>query len=181
MNFFDFGNERDPKRSLGERDKKILFRNAKGRCQNPACNKKIGYEVMEVGHKTAWAKGGKTTFKNSVCLCHQCNHEQGDDSWAVFMKKQGIEDPKTKVKQSLENLTLQQLKLLAAKHHVKVTGYVEEDLFSSRRVAPTKRQYINKLSGVVTSADLRSIPKEVKKPVKKKKRQTRSSSPFSIF
>jgi hypothetical protein len=178
MNFFDFGNERDPKRSLGERDKKILFRNAKGRCQNPACNKKIGYEVMEVGHKTAWSRGGSTTFKNSVCLCHQCNHEQGDDSWAVFMKKQGIEDPKAKMKQLLENLNLQQLKFLVAKHKVKLSGYVEESLFSSRRVAPTKRQYINKLSGIVTNVDLRSVPKEVPKPAKKKRRRKADDSWF---
>jgi hypothetical protein len=87
------------------------------------------------------------------------------------MKKQGIEDPKTKVKQSLENLTLPQLKVLAAKHHVRVTGYVEEDWFSSRRVAPTKRQYVNKLSGVVTATDLRSVPKEPPKPAQKKTRR----------
>ena len=175
---WDFGNDRDTKRTLGIRDKQILYRNAKGRCQNPACNKKIDFDEMQVGHKTAWSRGGSTTLKTSVCLCYRCNKLQGTDSWAVFMKKQGIEDPKTKVKQSLENLTLQQLKLLAAKHHVKVTGYVEEDLFSSRRVAPTKRQYINKLSGVVTASDLRSIPKETPKPVKKKKTRKSDDSWF---
>jgi len=94
------------------------------------------------------------------------------------MKKQGIEDPKTKMKQSLENLTLQQLKLLAVKHKVKVTGYVEEGLFSSRTVAPTKRQYINKLSGIVTNADLRSVPKEIPKPAKKKRRRKSDDSWF---
>jgi hypothetical protein len=90
------------------------------------------------------------------------------------MKKQGIEDPKAKMKESLENLTLQQLKLLATKRKVRVTGYVEETMFSSRRIAPTKRQYINKLSGVVTAADLRSIPKPAPKP--KKKRASRQQS-----
>ena len=94
------------------------------------------------------------------------------------MKKQGIEDPKTKVKQSLENLTLQQLKLLATKHKIKVTGYMEEGLFSSRRIAPTKRQYINKLSGVVTNADLRSVPKEAPKTAKKKRRRKSYDSWF---
>ncbi|MFH1721849.1 MAG: HNH endonuclease signature motif containing protein [Candidatus Altiarchaeota archaeon] len=176
MIFWDDG--LDSRRTIGIRDKQILYRNAKGRCQNPACNKKIDFDEMQVGHKTAWSRGGSTTFRNSVCLCYRCNKLQGTDSWAVFMKKQGIEDPKTKVKQSLENLTLQQLKLLAAKHHVKVTGYVEEDLFSSRRVAPTKRQYINKLSGVVTSADLRSMPKEPPKPAKKKTRRKSDDSWF---
>jgi len=170
IGFFD-DNYYDSKRALGTRDKQILYRNAKGRCQNPACNKKIDYDEMQVGHKTAWSRGGSTTLRNSVCLCYRCNKLQGTDSWAVFMKKQGIEDPKTKVKQSLENLTLQQLKLLAAKHRVKVTGYVEEGLFSSRRIAPTKRQYINKLSGVVTNADLRSVPKEPPRTAKRKRRR----------
>jgi hypothetical protein len=162
----------DSKRTLGIRDKQILYRNAKGRCQNPACNKKIDFDEMQVGHKTAWSRGGSTTLRNSVCLCYRCNKLQGTDSWAVFMKKQGVADPKAKMKQSLENLTLQQLKLLAAKHKVRVTGYVEETLFSSRRVAPTKRQYINKLSGIVTEASLRSILKEKPKPTKKRRRRT---------
>ncbi|MCJ7767589.1 HNH endonuclease [Candidatus Bathyarchaeota archaeon] len=159
------------KRTLGIRDKQILYRTAKGRCQNPACNKKIDFDEMQVGHKTAWSRGGSTTLRNSVCLCYRCNKLQGTDSWAVFMKKQGIEDPKTKLKRSLENLTLQQLKLLAAKRQVKVTGYVEETLFSSRRIAPTKRQYVNKLSGIVTDSDLRSVSKKPPKTPKKKARR----------
>ncbi len=97
-------------------------------------------------------------MKNSVCLCYRCNKLQGTDSWAVFMKKQGIEDPKVKVKEALERLTVPQLKLLAAKHNVRVTGRVEEGFFSSRQLPPTKRQYVNKLAGVVPLEDLRSSP-----------------------
>jgi hypothetical protein len=37
MVFWDYG--RDVKRTLGIRDKQILYRNAKGKCENPACNK----------------------------------------------------------------------------------------------------------------------------------------------
>jgi hypothetical protein len=48
---WDFGNDRDTKRTLGIRDKQILYRNAKGRCQNPACDKKIDFDEMQVGHK----------------------------------------------------------------------------------------------------------------------------------
>jgi len=71
----------DSKRSLGIRDRQILYRNAKGRCQNPACNKKIEFDEMQVGHKTAWSRGGSTTLRNSVCLCYRCNKLQGTDSW----------------------------------------------------------------------------------------------------
>ena len=156
MGLFD---DKPKKRTLSIRDKQILYRNANGRCQNPKCNKKIDFDEMQVGHKTAWSKGGSTTLRNSVCLCYRCNKLQGTDSWAVFMKKQGIEDPKTEVKKSLENLTLQQLKLLASKHNVKVPGHVKQYLFSSERVAPKKREYVNKLSKVLTAKDLISIPK----------------------
>ena len=173
MYYWDDSDDRDPRRSLSRRDREILYTNAKGRCQNPACNRKIGLEEMLAGHKTAWSRRGNTTLRNSVCLCYRCNKLQGTDSWAVFLKKQGVKDPKQELKQSLENLTLQQLKLLAAKHKVKVAGRIEEDLFSSRKLAPTKRQYVNKLSGVVTTTDLRSLPKESPKPAK---RQTRRES-----
>ena len=168
---------RDSRRTLGIRDRQILYRNAKGKCENPACGKKIDFDEMQIGHKTAWSRGGSTTFKNSVCICYRCNKLQGTDSWVVFMNKQGIkiEDAKAKMKESLENLTVQDLKLLAAKHKVRVTGSVEEGLFSSRRIAPTKRQYINKLSSVLTDADLRSPTKTAAKPAKKTTPRTKAS------
>ena len=83
------------KRTLGIRDKKILYRNAKGRCQNPACKKKIDFDEMQVGHKNkAFSKGGSTNLRNSVCLCYRCNNQQGTDSWATFLRKQNIAVPK---------------------------------------------------------------------------------------
>ncbi|MBI4181191.1 MAG: HNH endonuclease [Chloroflexi bacterium] len=164
---FFFDNGLDSKRTIGIRDKQILYRNSKGRCQNPGCNKKIEFDEMQVGHKTAWSKGGSTTLRNSVCICYRCNKLQGTDSWATFMKKQGIKDPKTDMKATLETLTITQLKLLAGKHHIRVTGQVVETMFDSHRKAPTKRQYINKLSGVVTNADLHSVSEKSKKKLPK--------------
>lgn len=168
----------DSKRTIGIRDKQILYRNANKRCQNPSCNKKIDFDEMQVGHKTAWSRGGKTTLRNSVCLCYRCNKLQGTDSWAVFMKKQGVEDPKAKMKEALETLNIQQLKFLAKKHHISVTGQIVEGFFNSHRVAPTKRQYINRLSGVVTNSDLRSIPKEAPRTAKRKRRRKSDDSWF---
>ena len=95
---FGVDDKKDSKRTLGIRDKQILYRNAKERCQNPACRKKIGFDEMQVGHKTAWSKNGKTTFKNSVCLCYRCNKLQGTDSWAVFLKKENIGNNKPVLK-----------------------------------------------------------------------------------
>jgi len=162
MFFMGSDNIRSTKRSLGIRDKKILYRNAKGRCENPACKKKIEFDEMQVGHKTAWSKGGATSFKNSVCLCWRCNNLQGTDSWIVFLKKQGIAvaDPKserTEVKKILAAKTVPQLKALAKEHGYKVSGEVVENFFDSYTKAPTKAQYIDLLSAKLKLADLSKI------------------------
>lgn len=174
-----FDDDRDSKRTLGIRDKQILYRRANKRCENPACGKKIDFDEMEAGHKTkAWSRGGRITIKDSVCLCHRCNKLQGTDSWATFLKKQGVEDPKTKLKRSLETLNIKQLKFLAERHHIKIKGQVVEDLFNTYRKAPTKSQYVNKLAGIVTEKEIYSIPKEALKPVKKRKRRKSDDSWF---
>lgn len=169
MGFWD--NDNDSRRSLGLRDRQILYRNAKGRCQNPACGRKIEFDEMQVGHKTAWSKGGGTSFSNCLCLCYRCNKLQGTDSWAVFMKKQGVEDPKTRVKHELENLTVAQLKALAARLRVKVAGSVEEGLFYNERRPPIKHQYVNKLATVVTVDELRALSSQSSETAKKRTRK----------
>lgn len=168
-----FDDDCDSRRTLGIRDKQILYRNANKRCQNPACGKEIDFDEMQVGHKNAWSKGGRTTLRNSVCLCYRCNKLQGTDSWTTFLKKQGVKDKNIILKEALENLNIVQLKSLAKSHHVKVKGRIEEDFFEAYRTAPTKKQYISKLSGVVTEEEINSLPKEI---IKVKKRKKKSSS-----
>lgn len=172
MNYWlDDGN--DLKRALSIRDKQILYRNANKRCQNPTCNKMIEFDEMQVGHKKAWSKGGRTTLKNSVCLCYRCNKLQGTDNWTTFLKKQGVEDKNTSLKKSLETLSISQLKVLAKEHHIQVKGEVEETFFNTYTKAPTKKQYISKLAGVVSENEINSLPKDVTK-VKKRKKRNRS-------
>ncbi|MBN1678375.1 MAG: HNH endonuclease [Candidatus Thermoplasmatota archaeon] len=179
MGFGLFDDDRDERRTLGIREKQILYRNAKKRCQNPACGRRIDFDEMQVGHRTAWSKGGRTTLKNSVCLCYRCNKLQGKDSWAVFLRKQGVKDEKAELKNSLESLSLQQLKALAKKHNIKVKGRTEEYLFGSERKPPTKKQYISRLKGVVTEKEVKSMPKKAKSV--KKKRKKRSSGFWDDF
>jgi hypothetical protein len=175
MGFGLFDDGRDTRRTLGIRDKQILYRNSKKRCQNPACGKRIEFDEMQVGHKQAWSKGGKTTLKNSVCLCYRCNKLQGRDSWAVFLRKQGVKDKRAEMKTSLESLNMQQLELLAKRHNIKVKGKTEEYLFHTETKAPTKKQYVSKLRGVVTEKEIISLPKQVK-PVKRKRKKPSDDS-----
>jgi len=167
VNLFD-DNNNDSKRTLGIRDKQILYRNANKKCQNPTCNKKIDFDEMQVGHKTAWSKGGRTTLKNCFCLCYRCNKLQGTDSWATFLKKQGIKDEKTSLKEKLDFLNISQLKSLAEKHHIKVKCKVEEDFFNTSRKAPTKKQYILKLAGIVSEKEITTIAEKRATTTKKK-------------
>jgi hypothetical protein len=169
--------DRDRKRTLGIRDRYTLWRNAGKRCENPACRRRLDPDQMQIGHRKAWSKGGRTTLANSVCLCGPCNTRQGRDSWAVFLRKQGVKDEKSeqkaRLKNSLEALSLQQLRSLAKSHHVKVKGRTVEDfLFGDERKAPTKRQYVSKLRQVVTEDEIESAPRSVVPVRKRKKRRS---------
>ena len=169
MSYYD--NDYDYRRTLGIRDKQILYRRANKRCENPTCGRRLEFDEMQVGHKTAWSRGGRTILSNSVCLCYRCNKLQGTDTWAIFLRKQGVEEPKVKLKKSLEILSVTQLKFLAKKHDIQVKGKIVEESFDSYRKVPTKRQYVNKLSGVVTAKELSSIPKEPPKTVRRKRKR----------
>jgi hypothetical protein len=167
--------ERDYKRALGIRDRQILYRRANKRCENPACGKKLEFDEMQVGHKTSWSRGGSTTLRNSVCLCYRCNKLQGTDSWAVFLSKQGVKDHKTKLKETLNTMTISQLKFLAKKHNIVMKGTIVENLFESYRIAPIKSQYINRLSQIVTEKEIKTLRKTTPKKVKRRKKRSNDS------
>lgn len=78
--------EKKEKRTLGERDRKILYDLIKHKCEN--CGIHLEYKQMMSGHKKAYSKNGKTNLANSVGLCWSCNNLQGKDSWETFRKKQ---------------------------------------------------------------------------------------------
>jgi hypothetical protein len=146
-----------------------VYLNAGKKCQ--LCGKTLELHEMQVGHKKAWSRGGKTNFKNCVCLCYGCNNLMGNDNLETYLKKRGIKDPaleaSSEAKGSLESLSLSQLKDLAKKHNIKLKSTVEEGLFDTTVKAPSKKQYINKLSKVVTkeqiAAEQRAEPKVTKK------------------
>ena len=150
--------EKPVKRTLGIRDKQILYERSHHKCENPACGKEIEFSEMQVGHKKAHSKGGSTTLKNSVALCYRCNKLQGTDNWEPFLKKQGVSLPVDGVRQLLKKLSLSELKYLASKHGVKLQGrFVEGGLFSNDyRQAPSKNAYVKALASLVSENDVKS-------------------------
>ena len=169
---FMWVDEGTTKRTLGIREKQILWERAKHKCE--ACRKQIDFTEMQVGHKTAYSKGGSTTLRNSACLCYKCNKLQGTDSWNTFLKKMGKESESTKSKKALKTLSLAQLKFLAKENKIKVKGRTVQELFSSRTAAPSKKQYVNALSKL-TQDKIDSTLKKMPEPtIKKKKRKSDS-------
>lgn len=175
FDFFD--DERDRKRSLGAREKHMLYIKAKRRCEG--CGKKLEFESdMQVGHRTAWSKGGRTTWKNCAALCYRCNRLQSTESLDKFRKKMGYDKKEATLQASseakLDDLSITQLKSLAKKHGISVKGKrVAGDIFSSAYNKPaTKKDYIKKLVKIVKPSELKDIklaPK--KKAVKKRKKK----------
>ena len=163
MIFGSLYNDDRPKRKTIGKAVKITVWNkyigadkAEGKCY--VCKRTIHMSDFDLGHNKAVARGGKDNVTNLRPICRTCNTSMGTQTLETFKAKH-FDKPKADLKPTLQALSIKQLKLLAAKHKVKVTGKVEETLFSSVRKAPTKSQYITKLSKVVTAKEISSVPK----------------------
>jgi hypothetical protein len=163
------------KRSLGIREKKILYERANHKCES--CRKEISFLEMQVGHKKAHSKGGIATLSNTVCICYMCNNLMGTDNWNSFLKKMGKQPQNngSESKNSLNNLSISQLKFLAKKFGVKAKGKTEEGLFEIRTFAPTKSVYVKLLSKKVSNEKVEKALKEYVKPIKKTKKRSSNS------
>lgn len=58
---------------------------------------------------------------------------------------------------------------------------IERGIFSDTKKAPTKKQYVTKLSGRVTEAEINSLLKETPQVKKKRKRRKAKSKGFFDF
>ena len=161
--------EEPKKRTLGPRQRQILWKRAGGKCE--ACDKQISYLDMQVGHKTAYSKGGSTTLRNSVCLCYTCNKLQGTDSFSTFLKKLGKSSPVNEARDVLKTLTVVQLKELAKMHKISVKGKKEEGWFRTTVKPPTKSQYISAIAKKVSLQDINSSIKNLPAPAKLKRKR----------
>lgn len=141
-------------RTLGTRDRQILYIKAGKKCEN--CGETLEFYKMQAGHKKAASKGGSATLKNCVCLCYSCNKLQGTDNWITFQRKQGKTIESDKIKNRLTDLNLKKLKLLATKHNIKLKGRIDDSCFDTVRKPPSKKQYVTKLANVVTEEELNS-------------------------
>ena len=99
MIFEMWGPSRDSKRTLSQGDKSQLMQSAGHRCE--ACKMR---GKLTSGHIKAHSKGGKTSLKNSVALCMECNSNMRNKSYKAYMKEMGWRIPKSvTLRTGLEN------------------------------------------------------------------------------
>jgi len=144
------------RRSLGIREKQILYDRSQHKCEN--CNRSIEFSDMQVGHKTAYSKGGGTTLRNSAALCYGCNKKQGTDGWEVFQRKQGKTVAVDNLKSMLNKLSMKELKYIGTKHGIKLKGrYAEGSILEDGYYqVPSKQRYVKELAKVVTENEIKA-------------------------
>ncbi|GAE66940.1 hypothetical protein CIN01S_20_00660 [Chryseobacterium indologenes NBRC 14944] len=65
--------DRDPKRTLSEKDKKELIEEKDGKCEG--CGKEVDSKTSDAHHTKRHADGGETTKENTNILCKDCHKE----------------------------------------------------------------------------------------------------------
>jgi len=174
----DWGWDDEPKkRTLGIRDKQILYIRAKKRCE--ACGRKIDFTEMHAAHKNPACKGGSATMRNSVCLCATCNKLQGTDNWATFIKKMGKTKISTVTSSKISKRTKKTKSEKKQRRHNggilgQPTGYLGSDI--TERITKKSRQISD---DILRPSILLAGNKKSKKPKAKKKR--RHSDDDSMF
>lgn len=79
----------DPLRDFPEDMRRVQYKLAGGRCQNPECGRVMHYSETtcplggcgadyNADHVTAWANGGRTEQANCQALCRDCNLAKSD-------------------------------------------------------------------------------------------------------
>lgn len=146
---------RDTRRTFTETQKKEILVQQDYLCAE--CHNKLDLRVVEYHHIKAWSANGQTVIRNGAALCPNCH--------ALKSHKQRLKSVETKSTRpqpvspsSLGELGLTQLRSLAQKHHIKVTGTKRWNLWDGDYTdPPTKRQYVAKLKGIVTTADINAL------------------------
>jgi hypothetical protein len=76
LEMFPHIDRKDPQRFFDEYQKRLIYKRANHRCQEPQDSKCAGettYDGGEPDHITPWAHGGPTSIENGQWLCKHCN------------------------------------------------------------------------------------------------------------
>jgi hypothetical protein len=171
--FSDEGRRPTPTKAL----KSLVYRRDKGKCR--LCGLPVDPLEFEVGHNTAFAKGGKLTLQNALLLHPSCNRSMSTLKLKQARQVLGLpETPEEQAKMILNTLNMTQLRYLAKDAYVKLKSKVERGWFSETVTRPSKRQYINAIAKRLSAEDIKKKLASMPKVERKKRRAKRSHSWF---
>jgi hypothetical protein len=169
-----FGPSRDKKRNLGQGDKSQLTDSAGHKCE--CCGR--GKRKFTSGHIEAHSKGGKTTLKNSVLLCMDCNSSMRNKNYKVYMAEMGWRIPRSvTLRTGIENIITKKVikkvvkKTPTKKVVKKVTKKAVKKKITKKVVkkTPAKKKPVKK-KVIKKKATKKAVTKKTTKKKPKKKR-----------
>jgi hypothetical protein len=154
--------------------KSLVFHRDKGSCR--LCNLPVDPTNFDIGHNTAFAKGGKLSLQNAVLLHPSCNKSMRTLKLKQAREILGLpESPEEQAKKVLNNLSMAQLRYLAKGHFVKLKSKIQIGFFSDTITRPSKRRYVNALAKTLSAEDVKAKIASMPKPERRKRRAKKSS------
>jgi hypothetical protein len=145
---------RDTRRAFTTTQKNEILYQQNNKCAK--CREDLDPRVAEFDHIEPWAYRGRTVTRNGAALCPNCHRLKTHHD-----RLQKLDEKETSIKPAstlaLKKLSITQLKVLAKNHHIILRGKTVGYVLGAHFVAPTKKQYVDKLSGVVTEKEIRSL------------------------
>jgi len=145
--------EDKPKKRRKSTPRKLIrqevWRRDKGICQ--VCGRRVNRNDWALGHNRPRSRGGKMTMKNTYVVCPPCNRSQHTQTLKEV--RRSIHAPETKgekARRLLNGMTTDQLKKLAERRGIKPRGKVVDSFLWKETLPPTRRQYVNALTKVVS-------------------------------
>ena len=159
--------------------KRLVYSRDKGVCR--LCGERVDPFDFDIGHNTAFAKGGKLTYKNAILLHPKCNRSMQKLNLKEARKALGMPESEEELaKRVLNTLSMNQLKKLAKENFIRLKSRVEEGFFSDKVIQPTRRQYINALAKVLSADKIKASIAAMPKP-ERKTRQVKKKSGWSLW
>jgi hypothetical protein len=148
---------RDPRRAFTRNQQKEIWEQQGGKCAK--CHRALSIITVQYHHIRGWAENGQTRVKNGAALCADCHSILSHKERLKKVERKGT-DTKPAPTISLNALTVTQLKFLAKKHHLAPkTTRIVGDMWGEHKLPPSKRQYLNVLSGIVTRKEINELRK----------------------
>ncbi|HYC11722.1 MAG TPA: HNH endonuclease [Nitrososphaerales archaeon] len=152
----------------------LVFHRDKGICR--LCNLPVDPLDFDIGHNTAFAKGGKLNLQNAILLHPRCNRSMQKLNLKEARTVLGLpETQEEQAKKVLNTLGMNQLRYLAKQNFVKLKSRVEEGFWSDRTVRPSKRQFVNALAKTLSADNVKSQIASMPKPERRKRRAKKKS------